>query len=80
MENDVNKVVEKQKIEDYLTEEDLGTKKQITVSLSTLVKVVIFGVMFLFVLLLCRFLFFPRKLSTIYFPQFAPKILDFIAE
>ena len=52
MENDVNKVVEKQKIEDYVTEEDLGTKKQITVSLSTLVKVVIFGVMFLFVLLL----------------------------
>lgn len=52
MENNVNKVVEKQKIEDYLTEEDFGPKKQVTVSLSTLIKIVIFSIMFLFVLLL----------------------------
>ena len=52
MENNVNEVVEKQRIEDYLTEEDFGPKKQIVVSLSTLVKIVVFSSMLLFVLLL----------------------------
>ncbi len=50
---DINvKKEEDMTLDDYLTDEDLGRSSQITISLTTLIKIILFGAMLMIVLLL----------------------------